>query len=250
MKKKPDINKFNMLLQKFRFVDPISPDIQQILRRSKSGQFKRTFRRTAGYSAVFAMIASLYFRIRRMGLPITIIKSSILAGLAAVILISTVTTGIYWYFLKGPAESVIREELQHIAPLVTDPGISTRKEQARDIAEPADVIEDRIGVKIFNAVNLPEIKAVSASDRMASILSGLRGVDRVINLRLGRAGKKSGMMLFGSLELMEGNYTLSARLVSIKDSKIIFYDTEIIRSESDIDGACDRLAGKIYSRIR
>jgi hypothetical protein len=250
MKKNPDIKKFNQLLHKYQFADPLSSDIQGMLRYSKSKQFKKTFKRTTGYSVIFAILAGLYFRIKRMGIPVTIMKSAILAGLASIIIIAAVTTGIYWLFIKDQAGTMIKQEMLREHPSASGSNIYIRKGDVRDVIETTAVIDDRIGVQTFSAINLPAEQAEQVSDRMASILSELRGSDRVINLRLGRGGKKSGMMLFGSLELVEGSYTFTARLVSIKDSKIIFYDTEIIKSVNDIDEACDRLARKIYSRVK
>ena len=117
-------------------------------------------------------------------------------------------------------------------------------------AEPAAVIEDRVGVQASTGVNLPVSRASGVSDSLARSLAALRGGDRVVNLRFGRAGKKSGMMLLGSVESADGAYSITARVVSVKDSRILFYDSETAVSEQDLDGACDRLAKKIFAAIQ
>lgn len=58
------------------------------------------------------------------------------------------------------------------------------------------------------------------------------------------------MMLLGSVETADRGYSITARVVSVKDSRILFYDSETAVSEQDMDGACDRLAKKIYAAIK
>jgi hypothetical protein len=249
MRENRTIEQFNRVMEKYRFVEPLPADVQHHLRKSKRRQFNRTLKRTSGYSALFALISNLFFTLKKYGIAITITKSAILLGIAALLTAAAASTALYFLVLqKVPDPDVITKARERVTGTLEQD--SALKESTDYPAEPAAVIEDRLGVQAFTGINLPDNRVAVVTDRMARSLAALRGGDRVVNLRLGRGGKKSGMMLLGSVESSDGSFSITARVVSVKDSRILFYDTETAGSEQDINGACSRLADKIYNTIK
>lgn len=246
MKHDATIGLFEEVLLKYRLVEPVPPVVHDHIRKEKGRQFKRTLRRAGGYSVLFAMVSDLFFALKKLGLPVTIVKSAAILGILAALGAVSVTSGIYLLvtgLAKPPA--AIREVPRTLPGKQGGAG-----DEAREAAEPMEVIEDRIGVRPFQAVDLAEARAIGLSDRIAGRLARLRGGDRVINLRHGRRGKKSGMMLFGTVEHVEGMYTVTARVVNVGDARILFYDTETVATEDEFEAAGDRLAEKIYNSLR
>ncbi len=249
MKENPTIEQFNRVMEKYRLTEPLPAEVQRHIRINKRRQFNRTLKRTSGYSALFALISNLFFTLKKYGIGITIVKSAIILGVIALLTAGTVTTALYFLVLqKVPdPQAVIKARERITGTTGQDPAVMG---EDKNPPESAAVIEDRLGVQAFSGVNLPVSRAAGISDRIASSLSALRGENRVVNIRFGRGGKKSGMMLLGSVEAGDGSYSITARVVNVKDSRILFYDSERAGSEQDIDGACDRLAKRIFAAIK
>ena len=253
MKEDANVSKFNRVLLKYRFVEPVPPEVRRHIRLNKGRQFGITLKRAGAYSILFALISHLFFTLRKYGIGITIVKSALLLGILSLFTAAIITTGVYWFVIRSSPESPLYKEIDDsigsIGSIIEKPATTAAPEE-KDIVESPAVIENRIGVQPFHAENCPAALALSASDRMAGTLSSLRGRELVLNLRTGRAGRKSGMMLFGSVDFLEGAYTVTARVVSVKDSRILYYDSEIAGTENDIQAACDRLSRKIFEKIK
>lgn len=249
MKNNASVKQFGQVMQKYRLADPVPAEVQRHIRDYKRRQFNKTLRRTAGYSSLFVLISNLFFTLRRYGLSITIAKSAILLGVLTMLTAAAFTTVLYWFVLKKvPDPKIVTKTADHVAREMG--GESGTTDNSDTPSEPPAVIEDRLGVQAFTGVNVPGATAAGVSDRVAKDLAALRGGERVVNLRYGRGNRKSGMMLFGNVESADGGFTITARVVSIKDSRILFYDSEGAVSEQDIDSACGRLAKKIYDKIQ
>ncbi len=249
MKESINIDQFNRVMEKYRLVEPLTADVQRHLRKSKRRQFNRTLKRTSGYSALFLFISNVFFTLKKYGIAITIVKSAILIGIVALLTAGVVSTALYFLVLQNvPDPEVVSKARDRVTGNAGQDSTADNEEDS--LAEPAVVIEDRLGVQPFTGVNLPVTRTTGVSDRMAQSLAALRGGSRVINLRFGRGGKKSGLMLLGSVEPADGSYSITARVVSVKDSRILFYDSETAASEQDLDSACDRLAKRIFSAIK
>lgn len=250
MKENANISKFNEVLVKYRFVEPVPVEVRHHVRMNKGKQFRKTLKRAGASSLIFALISYVYFTLKRYGIGVTIVKSALILGILSLFTAAAITTGVYWFVMRqGPENALSREIDETIGGIIEKTGAASEQD-GKDIVEPAAVIEDRLGVQPFRGENCPGERALTASDRIAGTLASLRGGKRVINLRMGRAGRKSGMMLFGTVEFLEGAYTVTARVVSVKDSRILYYDSEIAGSEEEIGAACDRLSRKIYERIQ
>ncbi|MBN2159687.1 MAG: hypothetical protein JW807_09845 [Spirochaetes bacterium] len=236
---------FGEVMLKYRLSEPASVEVKTHIRREKRRQFKKTLKRAGAYSIIFALISDLFFTLKKAGLPVTIVKSAVILVIVAALMTASVVSGVYLLMTRPYGATETRRD----GTAAVDNTVAPVSEEY-EVREPPKVIEDRIGVSPFTAVNISGSRANVVSDRIAESLADLRGRDRVLNLRHGRGGKKSGMMLFGAVENVEGVFTITARVVSVKDSRILFYDTEIAGSEADIGPAADRIAKRIFDQFR
>lgn len=245
MKNDALITLFGELLLKYQLVDPASDEVKAHIRRVKRVQFKKTLKRAGGYTIIFGLISDLFFTLKKAGLSVTIVKSAVILGILATLMAASVVSGVY-LLMSGYINAT---GITGHRTAVVDKTVP-RADVKNEVQEAPKIIEDRIGVSPFTAVNVPGKSAITVSDRIAKLLADMRGRDRVLNLRYGRGGKKSGMMLFGAVEEVEGAYTVTVRVVSVKDSRILFYDTETAPSETEIDTAADRMTKRIFGQFK
>jgi len=243
MRESPNIALLGEVMEKYRLAEPVQTDVQRHIGIIKRAQFQKILKRTAGYSLFFALVSNIFFTLKKYGLGITIVKSAILLGIVTLVTAAAVTTGIYFLV----ARDIPPEKQLNVLEIMTD---AVSVGPSEDPQEPPAIIEDRVGIQPFTGIDFPAAGAARFSDRMARSLAALRGPDRVVNLRLGRGGRKSGMMLFGAVESAGGAHTVTVRVASVKDSRILFYDSETVQSEAELESACDRLAKKVYEKIR
>lgn len=245
-----DTSQFAEVLKRYGFVEPILPEVQMYIRDIKREQFIRTLKKAGGYSFIFGIITSVFFAIKKMGVGTTIVKSALLVFASAVISLTILSSGIYLSFKYITAFEEKKEEKREDAVQSGDAGIDKRiireKKTRREIPEGVMLL----GVQPFVAVNVEGRIALLAADTIAEKLVELRGSSRVINMRRRREGRKIGLMLLGSVEDLEGTYTVTAKVVSVSDSKIVFYTSEIVHSIDEIPAACTKIAGRISGIIR
>ncbi len=245
-----DTSQFAEVLERYGFAEPIPPEVQKHIRNIKSEQFIRTLRKAGKYSFIFGIVTSVFFAIKKMGVGTTIVKSALLVFASAVISLTILSSGIYlsFKFITAPEERI--EEKREDVVQSGDGGIDKRiiheKKARREI--PEGVMQ--LGVQPFVAVNVKGRIALLAADTIAKKLVELSGSSRVINMRRGREGGRIGLMLLGSVEDLEGTYTITAKVVGVRDSKIVFYTSETVRSIDEIPAACTRIAERISKIIR
>ncbi len=239
------------VLDKYKFVEPASPEVQRHIRKIKKAQFKKTLKRTASYSLTFALIGYMYFTIKKLGIGITIVKSAAILAAGSTVAAVSIATGTYYTVkhitVSEPEQEIEIEQIIEQESIVPIKGVSPVKQRAVKKEEPKDsieVIEKRIGVQPFFAENVENTTAHMVTDKIAEEIARLRGKDYVVNYRSIK-DKRSGIILKGSVEFLDGTYTISAKLVDVKSLKLLYYTTETVKSLGEIDEACVRISGKI-----
>jgi len=246
-----DTSQFAEVLKRYGFVEPILPEVQMHIRDIKREQFVQTLKKAGGYSFIFGIITSVFFAIKKMGVGTTIVKSALLVFASAVISLTILSSGIYlsYKYITAPEEKTEekREDVVQSGDAGIDKRIIREKKTRREIPEGVMLL----GVQPFVAVNVEGRIALLAADTITEKLVELRGSSRVINMRRRRReGRKIGLMLLGSVEDLEGTYTVTAKVVSVSDSKIVFYTSEVVHSIDEIPEACTKIAGRISGIIR
>lgn len=238
---------FSDIMTRFRFTEPVNPGIQEHIRRIKSSQFKKTLKRAGGYSFAFGLTAWLFFLLKKLGINVTIIKSAAILTLSVSAAGISAGAGVYQavkYFVKpqekaGQIEAPLRENI----PAVTD-AVKETAPESPDIPESL-IIKSRIGIQMLSAENTEKRLAGRITNTLAAELSGLRGADYVANYAKQKEQRKSGMILKGSVEFLNGTYNINVKLVDVNTLKILFYTSEAFRAEDDVKDACRKIAERI-----
>jgi len=237
------------LIKKSRLDKPVPAEVQAYIRENKGRQFKKIMKKAGVYSVLFGLISNLFFYLKRIGLGVTIVKTAVILTVTAVIIISFTTAGLYMLG-RGYFSGKIQEKVE----------ILDGNKGALDLFPAGNKIDkalpendaasesDRVGVQQFVGVNVPASRAAETGDLIYEKLSSMTGSDRVVNFRKGR--KKAGVLLMGSIEYLNNGYMISARLVNIKDSKIIYYTSENIISLDELERACQSISTRIAEKIK
>lgn len=243
------IEQFQRVLERMQFVEPASPELQEYIRKVKRKQFRKTLKRTGAYSLTFTLVSYIYFTLKKTGISITIYKSAAILALGSSITAVSIGAGAYFAVKKltSPVEEIrIEKILQEEKVAVLTPEIIKKETAAKE--SPADTLEKirkRIGVQPFDAANVDGSIAGRVTDMIAQGLIAIRGLDYVVNGRKEKKEKRTGMVLKGSVELFNGMYTVTAKVVDVQTLKVLYYTSESAASKDDIDGACARIAKKI-----
>lgn len=249
-----NIETFKRVLEKYQIPEPTPVEARRHAARVKASQFTVILRRAGAYSVIFALVVKIFFTVKKMGIAVTIAQSAIVLAIVSFLTAGGLTTGaIMFVKALGGIEAPVDGDSGTKAETIVGP--RAREDAAPPVqgthpVEAADVIDDRLGVQPFTGVNLPPAETGRVAGLMAGSLSRLRGGDRVVNYGAGQQWKKSGLMLMGTVEKAEGGYTISARVVSVRDSRILFYDTETAATSEDLPAAGERLSQRIFGKIR
>lgn len=261
------------LLVKLKLVDPLPLNIQKYIRRTKSREFKTTLKKAGGYSLLFGIISFIFFLLRRFRISITIVNSAILLAVGSLFLLGALAAAIYLSMKDEiiPLEQILKTSMGLSGKVIPkkEHGASSYKRTnekvtAKEDSEPGEIKEDfadiegRLGIKLFKEeigdqegrINISEGVSEVVTDKIAENLSVLRGNTRVIDFRLEKSDKRVGMMLFGSVEFLEGNFIIHARIVKVNNRKIIYYTSETINSRDEVDAACSAISKRIYLKIK
>lgn len=241
------LEQFGRVLDRMGFAEPAPPELQEYIRKIKRSQFRKTLKRTGAYSFTFALVSYIYFTVKKMGISITIYKSAAILALSSTITAVSIGAGAYFAVKKITApkeeikiEKVLQEE--QIALPASEPA-----KKNGDSADTLEKIRKRIRVKSFDSANVDGAMSGRVTDAIAGGLASLRGIDYVVNSRKEKSGKRTGMVLKGSVEYLNGIYTVTAKVIDVTTARVLFYTSESSASEDDIDGACGKIAKKIAS---
>ncbi len=240
------IEQFSRVLDRLGFAEPAPPELQEYIRKVKRRQFRKTLKRTGAYSLVFILISYIYFTLKKIGISVTIYKSAAILALGSSITAVSIGAGAYFAAKKiiAPAEEIKIEKIQQEENVTAAVPVPVKKEP--DNADTLENIRKRIGVQPFDAANADVSMSVRVTDMIAAGLAALRGADYVVNTRREKSGKRTGMLLKGSVEFLNGEYTLTAKVVDVQTLKVIYYTSETAATENDIDSACSKIAEKIF----
>jgi len=242
-------NILRQVLEKFRLTRPVPAELRARILATKGPRFREALRRTGDYTPLFGAAAWLFFLLRRFGIGVSVAGSAVILAVTAVTLATAVSAGAYFAAVRTAPPlpgSVEKSEGAMIpVPATVHPAA---KDAAPDPApEDPDVVRNRSGVALFTAAGAERETVLKVTDTVARELAQLMGNEKIVSLRLGR--RKVGRMILGSVEKLEGTYTITARVVGVADSKIISFVTESAATKDELEEACRKIAHELARHI-
>lgn len=238
------------VLEKLRLTRPVPAETRARILATKGERFRSTLRRTGDYTVVFGAVAWFFFLLRRFGIGISITGSAVILALITASLATAVSTGAYFAAFRTelpPPGSIEKKEGMMIPPSPATERTAAKGAAPDAASEDLDVVRNRSGVTLFTAAGAERDVALKVTDAVTRELASLKGSDRIVSLRLGR--KKVGRMILGSVEKIEGSYTITARVVGVGDSKIISFASESAATRDDLEMASRKIARELARNI-
>lgn len=228
---------FRKLMEKYRFMEPVSPAMQVTSLLYKREILVGVLRASGSYSIIYGLSLRLFFRLRSLGSGITsaqcvALTCGIIASVAALLSAITIYIAIPDRISAGDKDRPV--------PVKPDGYIVPHREdlpgKKMNTKAPCIVL-----VEQFTAENVDTAMAWTVADALASGLKSMIGEDAV-----GIAGKeRGGRIIMGSVGRMGNVYLISARMVDAKSGRLVFSTTEKVEGPDNISDAGIALAKRI-----
>ena len=241
------IHTFDLVLEKYRFREPLPEADRRAALRLKSESLRRVLEANGRYGALYGLVLWLFFHARKFGLKLTIVQAeALLAGLAVAASVCA-AGGAYGAVRYFTAPHIRCESLPaNDAPgRAAGPGARAGDPAAGRTAAafaggPALdlVIDDFTGKKLDGAAR-EHITALVTEQ-----LAGTRGIT------IGRASERnrsrsSRLLLMGSVDSFGEAYLIHVKIVDSETTRIVFSASEKAASAKDLERAASSIAGKI-----
>lgn len=237
-----DIKGLENLLNKYRFTDPVSPDIQKRMIRSKKEIFVRVLKTVGRFSAVIGIFQSLYFLLKKLGINIFTAKFILYVATAGII-----SGGAYTavkYLDDGTAPDKKIEMIDGGRALPSVPEIQKVKVTRKS----APVKNYTLGITEFSGESAGPDAAERLSTALTGRLSALKG-DSYAGLFSGGGAKGVRYSLFGSVEYLNGKYILHIKVVDLETSSIVLLEKMDADSVEKLEKKLGPLADKIIKKL-
>ncbi|HNR90249.1 MAG TPA: hypothetical protein PKM65_18070 [Spirochaetota bacterium] len=243
------IRSFERILERFRFREPVPDSVQAHILTTKRRSLIGILKSVDDYSITYGLVLAVYFTTRRMRIRPTVAQSKIiLAALALTVLL--VITFTIWLVTPQPAPRP--DTLPQAAVSVTATATATIQQVQADEKmldeKTAPSVRYRLGVETFTSdfVGVNERKRIA--DAITNELLRLAGPDRVV--RIGVVGRKNvNRVLLGAVERLGDTYIITAKIVDVEKSRVLFSTSESAGTEQEIDTACERIARKAAGHV-
>ncbi|HNT13100.1 MAG TPA: hypothetical protein PKG59_19615 [Spirochaetota bacterium] len=243
------IRSFERILERFRFREPVPDSVQAHILTTKRRSLIGILKSVDDYSITYGLVLAVYFTTRRMRIRPTVAQSKIiLAALALTVLL--VITFTIWLVTPQPASRP--DTLPQAAVSVTATATATIQQVQADEKmldeKTAPSVRYRLGVETFTSdfVGVNERKRIA--DAITNELLRLAGPDRVV--RIGVVGRKNvNRVLLGAVERLGDTYIITAKIVDVEKSRVLFSTSESAGTEQEIDTACERIARKAAGHV-
>lgn len=222
------------LIEKFRFQEPVSPDVKIYISVSKQNNLKNILKNEKKFGLITGAALFVYFLARKAGFTLSFFQAAVISG--AVTMITTVT------IIAGGVSGVKYViEKNNVIEVVPPPAIEVPDEKA---AIPA---VKSVSIYTFSGTHDSSKIAERATGIIYKKLLAERGEG---NVMLSSFSAKSGYLVTGSVEKLQTGYLMTVKVVDPSRGVILNMETIEIDSEEDLHTACSSIAKKISKTTR
>ncbi|HOP62602.1 MAG TPA: hypothetical protein PK358_05080 [Spirochaetota bacterium] len=222
------------LIRKFRFEEPVTPEIRRHIASSKAKNLKKILKKENKYGLFTGLAIMIFIAARKMGLTISFLQAAIVSGAVTVITAAAVVTG-------GVAGIDYVTDIFSEKKVVPVPEVK--------IPELNSAVQIKTPVSLFSFTGTEETSLIAkrATDIFYNKLKAERGEDNVFLSK--RPGNK-GYLLTGSVEKMTSGYVITAKIIDSGRGVILDIETTEIKSEKELYSGCTTLVKKISRNLK
>lgn len=232
---KQQIELFRKILNKYRFTDPIPSEVLDSIVKIEKRLLKATFKQTGNLSVYYSVVLDIYFGFMKFGVKLSVAQSKIVfAGVAGVI--SVIISASLIFAFSGDTWLSLRKKTKDI-------GKTEKKEVT--VIDNFKETKYRIGVSPFLTKSVEKGKALEITNRIFNETELIAGKNKVVFLDNDKKKPPVNMMLMGSIGRLGKRYVITARIVDVEKSNILWTTTKNIDSENKLIDVCKELAGEV-----
>ncbi len=238
------LNNFEQLADKYKFVNPITPDLQNFAILHSRKNLKKLLRDAGDFSIIFGFVLSVYSLAKKLGLSITFFQSKVITAFLSISIgISGVTGGniaISYIIDKYSTNEDKTEQITNDTAGILE--LDTPVEDTKTIN-----IKHRIGVNLF--LGSDKELARSVSNFLAIELIKIVGSDKVTLLGF-KERRKTDRIAMGSIRTLGKQKIITAKLVNVENSRAEYVTSEKIESIDGLGEACRKIAVRIVDKLK
>ncbi len=247
------LQEIRSILHKYKLDDPVEESLRKQFNSFKQHDLKGVLKKTGRYSMFAGVIYGFYFLLKKLGIGVTIVKSTVVLSVGAVTLVGSLSTGTYYTIkhIVKPQKKIEKKDIfqkkdqsrsfkkvdRKLVPQVVRENNSKQKTEKKL----ASVIIKEYGVVPFSVENVPASIANKVTSTVIQSLSKKGSTMRITSSKQNAVRK----MVIGSIERLGGTYTVSMRLVRVKDSKILKLSSKSVSDETKIQEICIQMIQNI-----
>lgn len=213
------------LLEKYRFTEPLPPEVQKGLRRIREREFNRVIRSAGGGSLFFSAAAYLHFTFKKVGVTLSLTKSAAILTLSGILAAGAVAAGLY-----GVIRTLTAEEKQapELPPRIESPEKKNNTGAAGNNEKPLKKSAPVAVKRMFAGVGTITGSTVTAGERNSltkMVYHHLKNDQALIPMEWYRkkGNVKFRYLLLGEVDRVSGTVTLSLRIVDAETGRIAAY---------------------------
>ncbi len=239
------INIFQRILERYKFQEPVSVDLQNYILASKNRVLTGALKSVGEYSFFYGVTLKVFFAAKRLGTSISVTQSAIISGIISIIITVSIIAGIALLITDNYREQIIIPQKNEI---IKKESIDNRKNVWKEDKGKKPLMKDRLGIQPFANENVDSRTAGMVTDRIMSRLVSLKGERSVTGLAGNARSRAVNLVLTGSVGKLGSLYMISAKVINVENGRAIFVTTENVDSRDKIDDACVRIADQIADR--
>jgi hypothetical protein len=250
-----NLNIFEQALDKLAFRQPVPFEARQFALYNKRKALELTLKKFGDYSVYYGLVLRIYFYAIRLGITLSVLQSKIILFAVSAIACGALYSAAYLtanILKKGvaiPNNIHINYSAESGQEIQSERMESHPVEKNDKLKKQPNTIKNRIGVERFSGEAVDEKLLDSLTDNLAEKLISLRGKERVINLRKGIRKKNINLLLSGSIEKLGNQYIITAKIINVENSNVLFITTEETNDAGKIEKIISDFAEKAAETV-
>ncbi|MFH0975872.1 MAG: hypothetical protein V1874_08835 [Spirochaetota bacterium] len=257
-----NISTFEKLLLRFRFKQFLPNDVKVFIVRYEQKALIKTLQNFGEYNLIYGLAVRIFFLSYKLKLRFSIKQSKIILGIISIITAGILTAAILFsaeYIKNNNSElsdksdsqilvdfSAEQDNSKHLKDIIKD---ENKAIQEKSILSDNKNVKYRLGVNLFSAKNIESSLSKTVTDNIHNELLRTLGQGKVIDLSKNQKGLRFNRILSGSVSGLGKKIIITAKVIDVGDSKVIFGVTETIDSANEIDVKCTGIAETILKEI-
>lgn len=257
-----NINIFEKLLLRFKFKLPLHNEAKKFIIRNEQDTLITTLKKFDDYNFVYGLVIKIFYISYKVRLRFSMKQSKIILAIVSTIIIIAVSISILFSaeFATNRNAALISNQLlpEYTAKVESSNTIINKanknsenfhKEAIKDTESADESVKYILGINLFSAKNIELDLSPVVTDNISKELVRILGKNKVIDLRNNQNKVRYNKMLTGSISRLGEKLIISAKVVNVENSKLIFGTTETVEAVDELSNKCNAIVERLVKEI-